>query len=99
MPEQDKERQLPGLQGETTITTSSDEAIIASIEELKRERAGLPDPEIVLDGETLSPESTTSMDVRVVDQASRAKIVDIKKLTHRDSALGLLIWKKARRAA
>ena len=93
MPEYDqKERKLPG---ETTVTPSSDEAKIATIEGLRGDALGLPDPEIVLEGEPLNPVLATSFGKDMDDEGPGTKVVDIKpRLDHSSSGFGLLIWQE-----
>ena len=88
MPEYDKERVLGG---ETSVTPSSDAAIITTIEGLKREHAGLPDPEIIVDGETLSPVTGLTAGEEE-DILESTKITNINpKLDHTQSRFGFSV--------
>jgi|SRR3989338_5291632 len=88
MPEQDKERTL--LPGETTVTPSSDAAIRAVIAQLASERAGLPNPLVVIDlpfaTSVVNNNGSLSADPKVP-----GKIIDLEKirgLKAADSRLG-----------
>ncbi|MDO8487315.1 MAG: hypothetical protein Q7S45_03415 [Candidatus Curtissbacteria bacterium] len=89
MPEHDKERFLGG---ETVITSASDEAIEATLADLRREIAGLPDSEVVIEGESLEP--TILVVSRPQRQASGGHIpIPMTDLARPDSsAFGVTIF-------
>lgn len=89
MPEQDqKERRL---EGQTTITPSSDEAIIATIEQLKSEITDLPSQLEVLEGETLAPIPLVHPNTPQVKLTSKV-IRRLVTSSPEDSATGLTIF-------
>lgn len=62
MPEQDKERTLPG---ESAIRPSSDEAISATLDDLRAEISGLSVGNSIVDGEILRPKLVDGTSKRV----------------------------------
>lgn len=93
MPEQDNKEKLIG---ETTVTSSSNEAIEATIAQLRREYHGLPDPEVVIEGEQYSPKSVSGTSTEpTLTEGTSSKVIDIiSKLTHKNSALAYRIREK-----
>ena len=91
MPENKKERVL---HGEITVTSSSDEAIEATIAQLSSEIKGLNNPEVVVEGEPLAPISITPPIASGDTLTSEKQPVDIESLRPTNSALGNLIRRK-----
>ncbi len=82
------------LTGKTEITSSSDEAIAENLKNIQRDFRGLPNPEVILDGDSLAPYTGSVVDfddheVNGID--TNDKIVKIADLNHNDSRLGKLI--------
>lgn len=89
MSEHDKKEYLGG---DVIITPSSDKAIEASLNEIRRGLAGLPDPEIIIEGQSLPPKTSVAT---LVQESSnprvRAKVVPISSLPPNCSAVGYSI--------
>jgi|SRR3989344_3017383 len=84
------------LGGETSVTPSSDEAIRTTLEQLNSEIAGLPRPEVIIEGETLKPVLIT--DAEPNDDKDKDNIGEVTSpivnLRPSNSRLGLTIWQK-----
>lgn len=92
MPEQNHERER--IAGETTVTPSSDAAIEAVVNGLKREIAGLPQNDLVLEGETLKPITQPILDKEKDFMAESTNIIRIdSRLDHKASRFGLSVLK------
>ena len=93
MPEHDikKERILPG---EITVTSSSDEAISATVEQLRREISGLPTQNTVVDGDLYPPIAVAGTSESLQEPEPAKSPIDItSRLTPKRSALGLrILW-------
>lgn len=88
--EQDKKERLLG--GETTFTPTSDEAIEATLKDLRLQLGGLPDPEVIIEGDQLPPRLMGGSNKLNKDETSSTTIADIgSKLSHKNSALALKI--------
>ena len=99
MPENKKERVLPG---EATVTSSSDEAISATVEQLRRDINGLPTQDTVVDGDLYPPIAVAETSENLNEPESTNSPIDItSRLTPKRSALGLrILWGRlAKKAA
>lgn len=98
MPENKKERVLPG---EITVTPSSDEAISATVEQLRREIKGLPTQDTVVEGDLYPPIAIAGTPEGLKEPESANSPIDItSRLTPKRSALGLRIrWERLEKKA
>ena len=87
MPEHKKERSIGG---ESSVAPSSDEAIQAKIVSISRGLYGLPETDIVLEGDNLKPIPVVSGEGIDIQTASRSDLVR-SDLSHYHSALGSAI--------
>lgn len=79
------------------VSSSSDEAILNNLKDMQRDYRGIPDPEVVLDGELLQPYANYDNDLKNYTEASseiNKKTVDYSDLKPSDSGFAKLIWAK-----
>jgi len=99
MTEQDREKRL--IKGDTTVTSHSDEAISADLDAIMKGIPGLPNQDIIIEGETLKPHKMISTEELNPDVQGQTAI--ISKLDHTSSRLGLITrgerLKKLKKAA
>lgn len=84
------------LTGKTEVTPSSDEAIISNLKSMQRDFRGLANPEVILDGDLLTPYTGVQGPKDNEDVRSGfvgKKIVNIADLRPNDSAFAKHIWK------
>lgn len=89
MPEHHIKEQVLG--GDTTITPSSDEAIIAKIKGLGQEIGGLPDPEVVIEGEALDPKVVTLPFPGITSKGAPTNIIRTNPFSSNDSSFGRVL--------
>lgn len=92
MPEHDKSERFIG--GETSITPSSDAAIAATLAGIRREIQGLPDPEIVIDGESLTPKTTVGPSEELSGDGPEAPVIRPVQFAPNNSALANRIFSR-----
>lgn len=92
MPEQDNNHKERLIAGEASPTDSSDEAISATLDQIRRERFGLPTPEVVIEGEPLAPVSVSSNVVGVNEETIlKGSPANLASLKPHQSAFALAI--------